>query len=119
MKLLLDEQLDPAIATELRRRGHDIEAVSGDPTREGLSDADVLTLATGEHRAVVTNNIRDFRILHFQAVQPGGPSHFGIVFMAGSYRRTKQDTGRIIRDLESKLAEFPGEDDLAGQETWL
>ncbi len=119
VRLLLDEQLDPAIAVELRKRGHDVQAVGGNPGREGLSDPDVLTLATAEHRAVVTNNIRDFRVLHFQAVQPGGPGHYGIVFMAGNYRRTKQDTGRIVRDLEAKLAEFPGEDDLAGQETWL
>lgn len=39
--------------------------------------------------------------------------------MPGSYRRTKADTGRIVESLEAKLAELPGERDLANGETWL
>ena len=95
MKLLLDEMLSPAIARELRSRGHDVESVAGNPDREALSDPDVLALARAEHRAVVTNNLRDFRPLHHEAITPGGAGHFGMIFMPGSYRRTKADTGRI------------------------
>ena len=57
MKLLLDEMLSPAIARELRARGHDVESVAGQPDRESLSDPQVLGLARAEHRAVVTNNL--------------------------------------------------------------
>jgi len=102
VKLLLDEMLSPAIARELRSRGHE-----------------VLALARAEHRAVVTNNLRDFRPLHHEAITPGGAGHFGMIFMPGSYRRTKADTGRIIAALEAILSEHTGETDLVNGEAWL
>jgi hypothetical protein len=119
VKLLLDEMLSPEIARELRSRGHDVESVASNPDREALSDPEVLALARTEHRAVVTNNLRDFRPLHHEAVTPGGGGHFGMIFMPGGYRRTKADTGRIIAALEGILADYPGERDLANGEAWL
>jgi hypothetical protein len=41
------------------------------------------------------------------------------VFMPGSYQRTGADTGRISSALEAKLAEYPGDEDLANGECWL
>jgi Domain of unknown function (DUF5615) len=119
VKLLLDEMLSPAIARELRGRGHDVEPVAGNPDREALSDPEVLALARAEHRAIVTNNLRDFRPLHHEAITPGGAGHFGMIFMPGSYRRTKADTGRIIAALEGILTQYPGENDLVNGEAWL
>jgi hypothetical protein len=119
VKLLLDEMLSPAIARELRSRGHDVESVTGNPDREALSDPEVLALARAEHRAVVTKNLRDFRPLHHEAITPGGGGHFGMIFMPGSYRRTRADTGRIIAALEAILTHYPGEEDLASGEAWL
>ena len=119
MKLLLDEMLSPAIARELRSRGHDVEAVAGNPGREALSDPEVLALARAEHRALVTNNLRDFRPLHHEAITPGGAGHYGMIFMPGSYRRTRADTGKIIAALEAILAQHPGEADLSNGEAWL
>lgn len=119
MRLLLDEMLSPAIARELRARGHDVEPVAGHPDREALSDPEVLALARAERRAVVTNNLRDFRPLHHEAITPGGAGHFGMVFIPGNYRRTKADTGRIIAALETILAQHPGEEDLANGGAWL
>ena len=119
MKLLLDEMLSPAIARELRSRGHDVEAVAGDPEREALPDPEVLGFARAEHRALVTNNLRDFRPLHQEAITPGGTGHYGMIFVPGSYRRTRADTGRIIAALEAILAQHPGEADLANGEAWL
>jgi PHP family Zn ribbon phosphoesterase len=118
VKLLLDEMLSPVIAARLRERGPDVQAVKGSE-HEALSDADVMELARSQRRAVVTNNLVDFRRLHHEAIAPGGDGHFGMVFVAGSYRRTKADTGRIVKALEQKLREFPGERDLANGETWL
>jgi hypothetical protein len=117
--LLLDEMLSPVIAQQLRDRGHDVEAIAGHPVHGALSDRDVLDLARAQGRAVVTNNLVDFRPLHHEAITPGGAGHFGMVFMAGDYRRTRADTGRIVSALEAKLAEHPGDDDLANGETWL
>jgi len=119
LKLLLDEMLSAVIAEQLRARGHDVEAINRHPQREGLSDSEVLDVARAEHRAVVTNNLVDFRVLHHEAITPGGPGHYGLVFMAGNYRRTKADIGRIVTALEAKLEEFPGQPGLADGETWL
>lgn len=119
VKLLLDEMLSPAVAQQLRKRGHDVQAVKGNPLHEALSDRDVMDVARTERRAVVTNNLVDFRPLHHEAITPGGPGHFGMIFMPGNYRRTKADNGRIVKALEDKLTQFPGDDDLANGETWL
>lgn len=119
MKLLLDEMLSSQIAHVLRERGHDVQAISGDDAHRGLSDADVMDLARAQGRAVVTNNIVDFRPLHHQAVTPGGPGHLGMVFVPASFRRSRADTGRIVAALEEKLIAFPGDEDLASAETWL
>jgi Domain of unknown function (DUF5615) len=93
--------------------------VAGDRDREGRSDPEVMAWARTEHRAIVTNNLRDFRPLHHEAITPGGPGHYGMVFMPGSYRRAKDDTGRIIAALQTMLAQYPGGKDLANGETWL
>jgi predicted nuclease of predicted toxin-antitoxin system len=119
VKLLLDEMLSPAIAQELRARGHDVQAVAEHADRAALSDHEVMTLARDERRAIVTNNVRDFRPLHVDAVTPGGPGHFGMIFMAGNYRRTRNDIGRIVAALEEKLIRYAGDTDLANAEDWL
>lgn len=119
MKLLLDEMLSPDIARELCERGHDVEAVAGHPDWEGLSDFQIMVVARTERRAIVTNNLRDYRPLHSEAITPGGGGHFGMIFIPGNYRRTKADTGRIIAALEAKLAQYPGEADLVDGEAWL
>jgi len=62
-----------------------------------LSDPQVLAPARAERRAIVTNNVRDYRPLHVDAVTPGGQGHFGMIFMSGNYRRTKSAIGRISR----------------------
>ena len=119
MKLLLDEMLSPAIARELCSRGHDVETIAGHPGREALPDPEVLALARAQQRAVVTNNLRDFRPLHYEAITPGGAGHYGMIFVPGRYRRTRADTGKIIAALQVLLAQYPGEKDLANGEAWL
>lgn len=122
MKLLLDEMLPPVIARELCARGYDVETIAGHPDREALSDPEVLAVARSGRRAVVTNNVRDFRPLHAEAVMPGGTGHYGMIFMifmAGNYRRAKSDIGRIVAALEAKLTQYPGDEDLADAEEWL
>ena len=116
MKLLSDEMLSPAIARELRARGHDGEAIAGHPNREALTDPEVMALARPEHRAVVTNDLRDCRPLHSDAIVSGGAGLYGIIFMPGAYHRTKNDTGRIITALEAELRSYPGDSDLAAGE---
>jgi hypothetical protein len=49
---------------------------------------------------------------------PGGPGHYGMIFMSSNYRHTKNDIGRIIAALEAKLARYPGEDTFTNAEEW-
>jgi hypothetical protein len=119
LKLLLDEMLSPVIAEQLRSRGHDVEAIAGNPACAGLPDREVVDLARSQQRAVVTNNVADFRPLHNEAIVPGGAGHFGMIFLPGDYRRTKADVGRIVIALQATLVQYPGESDLANGETWL
>jgi hypothetical protein len=118
VKLLLDEMLSPHIAQQLRGRGHDVQAIAGSEHAQ-LDDPEVLELARSQRRAIVTNNVRDFRPLHVGAVQRGGAGHYGMVFMSGGFRRTKGDVGRIVAALEAKLTAYPGVEDLANAEEWL
>jgi hypothetical protein len=118
VRLLLDEMLSPEIAQQLRERGHDVHAIAASAHAE-VDDPGVLDIARSQRRAVVTNNVCDFRPLHIAAVQPGGAGHYGMVFMSGTFRRTKADIGRIVVALEAKLAAYPGLEDLANAEEWL
>jgi hypothetical protein len=42
-----------------------------------------------------------------------------MIFIPGIYRRSRNDTGKIVTALETLLAEHPGETDLANGESWL
>jgi len=119
VRLLLDEMLSPTIARELRARGHDVQAIQERPEWQAYDDRQVLDLARSERRALVTDNLTDLRPLHYEALAPGGPGDYGMVFIPGGYRRTRADTGRIVAALEERLAAHPGEDALACGEDWL
>jgi hypothetical protein len=42
-----------------------------------------------------------------------------MVFVPTSFRLTRAATGQIVAALERRLAEYPGDDDLANGETWI
>ena len=117
LKLLVDEMLSPAVAVALRARGHDVVAIKEHPQWHAASDPDVVSIARAERRAIVTNNVRDFRPLHAELVAAGGEGHAGMAFVPANVPRTKAATGRLVEALEAKLAEYPG--DLANGETWI
>ncbi len=79
----------------------------------------MVSIARAERRAIVTNNVRDFRPLHAELVAAGGEGHAGMVFVPGTMPRTKGGTGQLIAALEAKLTEYPGDYDLANGETWI
>jgi predicted nuclease of predicted toxin-antitoxin system len=61
VKALLDEQLSPQFAVLLREAGYDAVALAESVDLVGSIDWTILDVATGEGRAVVTNNIKDVR----------------------------------------------------------
>jgi hypothetical protein len=119
LKLLLDEMFSPPVAAELRARGHDAVAIKERVEWQSLSDPEVVALARTQQRAVVTANLRDFRPLHAELVARGGEGHAGMVFVPTSFRLTRAATGQIVESLETRLAEYPGDADLANGETWI
>jgi predicted nuclease of predicted toxin-antitoxin system len=62
LKLLLDEMYPSLIARELGARGHDGVSVHESPG-SGTPDERVLDHARSEGRAIVTENVRDYRPL--------------------------------------------------------
>lgn len=119
MKLLLDEMFSPVIAAELRSSGHDVVAIKDQAEWQAKSDPEVVALARAERRAIVTNNVRDYRPLHAELVAGDGEGHAGMVFVPANMPRTKAATGQLVVALEAKLAEYPGDDDLANGEAWI
>jgi len=119
LKLLLDEMFSPLVAAELRARGHDAVAIKERGEWQSLSDPEVAALGRAEQRAVVTANLRDFRPLHAELVAAGGEGHAGMVFVPTSFRLTRAAIGQIVAALEARLAEYPGDEDLANGETWI
>ena len=103
MKLLLDEMISWRIAAQLRGRGHDVVAVKRDrPELERALDPSVLAAAAAERRAVVTNNVRDYRLAH-ERVLARGENHYGVVY---TYDDTLPRGKASIALWVSKLSEF-------------
>jgi predicted nuclease of predicted toxin-antitoxin system len=119
LKLLLDEMFSPLIAVELRARVHDVVAIKERSEWQAKSDPEVVALARAERRAIVTNNLRDFRPLHAELVAATGEGHAGMVFVPANMPRTKAATGQLVVALEAKLGEYPSDVDLAKGETWI
>jgi hypothetical protein len=65
--LLADEHFDVRACSHLRKLGHDVllvRAVNLSKSGDGWSDQQVLEYAISTDRALITDNIRDFRLLH-------------------------------------------------------
>jgi hypothetical protein len=69
--LLGDEQFYYPVVEELRLLGHDVVTVQERNARRS-PDPDVLALATGEARAVLTINRADYIRLHRQSTEHAG-----------------------------------------------
>jgi len=85
VKVYLDEDLAPAVAQRLRRRG--IDATSAQEAGNAqLDDRAQLAYATREGRAIVTANVVDFIELARDAVA-ANTEHAGIILVPSSFRR--------------------------------
>lgn len=112
MKLLLDEMHGAAVAVALWSRGHDVLAVSERVDLRGLSDEELLAAAAGEARSVVTQNVRDFAVLHGRWANRDLP-HAGIIFTHP--RRFPRASARYVSRLVAALDAFLGQaDELLG-----
>ena len=119
MRLLLDEHLPASIAAELRRRGHDVEAVVERPDLRRSSDRALWVAARSDGRAVVTADVRDFMrlVAEDDAV---GRAHPGLVLIHRRlFSRGGRDVGRLVAALDSMLAAHRAGEALDGRVVWL
>lgn len=116
MKALLAEQLSPQIAVLLRQAGLDVEAVADRPDLVGRSDKFVFDVASAENRAVITNNIKDFRPMAAQWLAQGRV-HTGLILLPSSRSRTRAAIAVLAERIASVLADNPG--GLSSSERWI
>jgi predicted nuclease of predicted toxin-antitoxin system len=118
LRLLIDEQLSPAIAAQMRKRGHDVVAVA-DSGLAGKDDGEVLDWAARQKRAVVTNNIQDFRPLHAARLS-GRTPHHGIIYVSSKkFRFDRAALGALVKPLAALLTASPADDALLDREVFL
>ncbi|HUB42002.1 MAG TPA: DUF5615 family PIN-like protein [Streptosporangiaceae bacterium] len=116
MKALLDEQLSPEIAALLRQAGLDVDAVADRPDLIGRSDMRIFEVACNEDRAVITNNIKDFRPLAAQRLAQGR-IHAGLILLPSPRTRTRAAVAMLADRIASVLPDNP--DGLASSERWI
>ena len=104
MRLLLDEMYPPAIAEQLRARGHDVVAVSTRAELRSLSDEGIFATAQEERRAIVTENIGDFSSIA-DAADRRGHAHHGLVLIdpAKYLRGNPRTIGLMVTQLDRLL----------------
>jgi predicted nuclease of predicted toxin-antitoxin system len=116
VKALLDEQLSPRIAELLRESGYDVVAVAERVELIGSVDAVLLEVATSEGRAVITNNVKDFRPLAAEFLARGR-AHGGLILVSSNRVRTRAAIVPLAAAIEKVFHDHP--DGLASSERWV
>ena len=116
MKALLDEQLSPQNAVLLREAAYDVVAVAERDDLVGSLDSTILEVATDEGRAVVTNNIKDFRPLAAERLARGR-THGGLILVPSTQTRNRAAITSLAGAIETVLRDNP--DGLTGSERWI
>ena len=110
MKLLLDEMYTPTIAEQLRARGHDAASIHDPEYRmlEGEPDDEVWAAAIADDRALVTENVQDFRRIEANALAHAQPVARLIFTTDRQFPRGDAATlGRLVSALDALLAGNP------------
>lgn len=118
MKLALDHHYSPLIAVNLRKRGHDVQAVV-EMGWEAEDDDSLLSLCTEDDRALLTNNVADFAVIARRWLEEGR-SHAGLVFTSDSGRpRSRHTIGDYVDALDELLGQHPGMESFVDRTHWL
>lgn len=110
MKLLLDEMYTPTIAEQLRARGRDAASIHDPEYRmlEGEPDDEVWAAAIADERALVSENVQDFRRIEANALARAQPVARLIFTTDRQFPRGDPATlGRLVTALDALLAGNP------------
>lgn len=108
MKLLVDEMHAPGIADILVAESFDVVAVAAQPGLRGMSDENLLSHATMQERAIVTENVADYMPLASLSAA-AGRAHAGLVLTNPKrfHRATLAYPGNLISALRDFLVDPP------------
>jgi hypothetical protein len=106
VKVLLDEQLSDQIAQLLRKRGLDAQAIVERTDLPQAPDHEVIEIASREDRAVVTNNVKDFRPLAAERIA-SGRGHSGLILHPAASGRSRDATGMLADAIEAVMRAHP------------
>lgn len=116
IRLILDAHISgPVVGEALKENGHDVFPVDQHPELEGLSDRNLLALATEEGRVLVTANVRHFLPL-LTEMSARGESHSGCILIPRSIR--SEDFGTIISGIRDAL-EGTSQEDWIDRVEWI
>ncbi len=119
MKLLLDEIYPPRLADELRKRGHDVVAVTERPHLRAAEDDALLMAATAEDRVLVSENVADFPEVA-ATLAADEQTQCGVILVPShTFPRTERGLGLLVRSLDAYLAERTAERTVSGGIHWL
>lgn len=104
-RLLLDENIDPSVATILHDREVDVMTV-GETVGLGATDTAIRAFARQTQRIIVTSDVRDFAPLAPDA-------HAGVVLVHDDTMSAQ----RIATGLQSMIEAYPGRESFPAQET--
>ncbi len=116
MKAILDEHLSAQIAVLLRQAGFDVVAVVDRDDLVGRTDRIVLEVASRERRAVVTNNIKDFRPLAAGQLARGR-TYAGLILLPSTRTRNRAAAATLAGEIGKIMRNNP--DGLSGTERWI
>jgi predicted nuclease of predicted toxin-antitoxin system len=114
VRLLLDEMWTPTIALALRKRDHDVIAIS-EPAHAGryagIGDDEVFARAQDDGRAIVTDNIADYEQAR-RDWESRGQAHHGLIYALNPpFNRHRGE--RVIGQMVNALTHFLSSPDVA------
>ena len=118
MRLLLDVHHSRHAADRLRDEGHDVVAAADEQNLCDIADDELLSLATIDNRALVTENVKDFDHLVRQWAE-SGTHHAGVIFTSPRrfHRGSSAYPENLVKALGAFLATAP--EQLTDQIHWL
>jgi hypothetical protein len=116
VKALLDEHLSFQIAVLLRDHSLDVEAIAERDDLPEAPDSKVMEVAAREQRAVVTNNVKDFRPIAATHLA-SGQGHAGLILVPANRDRSRDATGALADAIEALMLAHP--EGIAGSECWI
>ena len=110
----------PAIAEQLRLRGHDVTSARADPEREHRPDSVIFAIAQAEGRVIVTENVHDFLRIEGQ-YRAQGQDHAGLILTTNHRfpRGVPATIGRLVIAFDAWLQEHPGDEPASSMIWWL